>query len=93
LACASVTDCVAPTICDSNKQCVNPAPDAGSDDGCSVTRTRRLTSGPPFAWLGAVAALLLARRRRRRRSAHTTRLGPGQATRAGRIVEPGPVEP
>jgi hypothetical protein len=61
--CASVNDCVAPTICDSSGKCVSPAA-TGSDGGCALS-PGRVNEGPGLASLAMIAGLALVRRRRR----------------------------
>jgi hypothetical protein len=65
LACTSVNDCVAPTICDTNGKCT--APGAGGDGGCTISAVGLGASdeSSQLAWIAAVAGLTIARLRRR----------------------------
>lgn len=62
-SCTSVTDCVAPAVCDVAGKCVPPAP-TGDSGGCSVARGDAGSRSPvvPFSLLG-LAALFVRRRR------------------------------
>jgi MYXO-CTERM domain-containing protein len=61
IACTSVNDCVAPTICGVSGKCV--APTAGSDGGCAISMAGGDSS--PGPWLAVVGLLALVSRRRR----------------------------
>jgi hypothetical protein len=66
VACKSVADCAAPSVCDPSGQCVAPAGGAGGDGGgCAIARRARPVA-PPLAAAFAILGWLGARRRRSR---------------------------
>jgi hypothetical protein len=72
-SCASVNDCVAPTICDSTGKCVGPAA-AGNDGGCAIAEAAGAAGDESsrLAWLAVAAGLVLAQLWRRRRAGGAT---------------------
>jgi MYXO-CTERM domain-containing protein len=60
-ACSSVSDCVAPALCNQNHECVAASSGAGDDAGCGCRVARERSSG----WALAAALLFVWRRRRR----------------------------
>jgi hypothetical protein len=72
--CKSVSDCVAPSVCNSNGQCVAPpTANSGSSGGCATARGEA-SGGGIEGWLFGVA-LVVARRRRRGATAHASEVG------------------
>jgi hypothetical protein len=68
-ACATVADCVSPTVCSAGGQCVSPPSGGGSSAGCGVARG---PSGAESSWgLVGLALLVVRRKRRQARSART----------------------
>ncbi|MEO8801371.1 MAG: SBBP repeat-containing protein, partial [Polyangiaceae bacterium] len=66
--CASVDDCVAPTVCDPNGKCVSPPPASSDSGGCSCDTSSSSNGTPPWgtAVLALSVASLIVRNRRRR---------------------------
>jgi len=71
--CASITDCAAPAICNSNGECVSEDTAAPSEPGCECTMTKKRSGAGEFALAIAAVALFGLRRRSKHRDPIRTR--------------------
>ena len=80
--CSSVTDCVAPSVCNPSGQCVAPVASTGSSGGCT-TAPGGASEGRAAIWLLG-AAMIAIRRRRGEESRGRLRSRTGPRARARR---------